>query len=55
MRRWLGDALMQVAQARIPCWKLDRRWRLDNLEVWQTTEVGYQRLLDGSRTADHTP
>ncbi|PTX53695.1 MOSC domain-containing protein YiiM [Melghirimyces profundicolus] len=27
----VGDALVQVAQARLPCWKLDRRWGVDGL------------------------
>jgi MOSC domain-containing protein YiiM len=45
----IGDAVLQVSQARVPCWKISRRWRSDDLtlRVQQTGRTGwYLRVLE---------
>jgi MOSC domain-containing protein YiiM len=44
----LGDALVQISQPRQPCWKLSRRWRVEDLvaRVVRTGKTGwYFRVL----------
>jgi MOSC domain-containing protein YiiM len=44
----IGDVLFQVSQARQPCWKISRRWRVSDfaLRVQQTGRTGwYLRVL----------
>lgn len=44
----IGEALVQVCQARQPCWKISRRWRTQDLSlrVQQTGRTGwYLRVL----------
>lgn len=44
----IGDAIIQVNQARMPCWKISRRWRTQDLslKVQQTGRTGwYHRVL----------
>jgi MOSC domain-containing protein YiiM len=44
----IGDALVQVSQARQPCWKISRRWRVSDfaLRVQKTGRTGwYLRVL----------
>ena len=44
----LGDALVQISQPRQPCWKLSRRWRVQDLvaRVVRTGKTGwYFRVL----------
>jgi MOSC domain-containing protein YiiM len=44
----IGDAVVQVSQARQPCWKISRRWRVPDfaLRVQQTGRTGwYLRVL----------
>jgi MOSC domain-containing protein YiiM len=44
----LGDALVQISQPRQPCWKLSRRWRIQDLvaQVVRTGKTGwYFRVL----------
>jgi MOSC domain-containing protein YiiM len=44
----IGDVVLQVNQARIPCWKISRRWRAEGLtlRVQQTGRTGwYHRVL----------
>lgn len=44
----LGDALVQISQPRQPCWKLSRRWRIQDLvaQVVRTGKTGwYLRVL----------
>ncbi len=46
----IGDVRLQVAQPRLPCWKLARRWRLDELTglVKASGRTGwYLRVLAG--------
>ena len=44
----IGDAIVQVSQARQPCWKISRRWRVQDfaLRVQHTGRTGwYLRVL----------
>jgi MOSC domain-containing protein YiiM len=46
----IGDALVQVSQPRIPCWKISRRWRTEGLteRVRETGRTGWHvRVLRG--------
>lgn len=44
----IGDAVIQVNQARMPCWKISRRWRVQDLsrQVQRAGRTGwYHRVL----------
>ncbi len=44
----IGDAVIQVNQARMPCWKISRRWRIQDLsrQVQKAGRTGwYHRVL----------
>jgi MOSC domain-containing protein YiiM len=44
----IGEALIQINQARLPCWKISRRWRVQDLsrQVQKSGRTGwYHRVL----------
>lgn len=54
----VGEAVTQISQPRQPCWKLARRWRIQNLplRVQQTGRYGwYLRVLTEGLVAPNTP
>jgi MOSC domain-containing protein YiiM len=48
----MGEARVQVSQPRQPCWKLSRRWRIEDLagQVQSTARTGwyFRVLVEGS-------
>lgn len=54
----VGPTLVQVSQPRQPCWKLGRRWRLEELvtRVQQTGRTGwYLRVLEEGNVEPNLP
>jgi MOSC domain-containing protein YiiM len=54
----LGDALVQISQPRQPCWKLSRRWKIQDLvaRVVNTGKTGwYFRVLREGNVQAGTP
>lgn len=50
----IGDARLQVSKPRAPCWKIDRRWRRNDLtrRVADTGRTGwYVRVLEEGEVA----
>ncbi|MFC4077153.1 MOSC domain-containing protein [Salinithrix halophila] len=54
----VGEAIIQVSQTRIPCWKLDARWGIGNLaaRVRETGRSGwYYRVLQEGIVEENQP
>ena len=54
----IGDARLQVSKPRAPCWKIDRRWRRDDLmrRVGETGRTGwYVRVLEEGAVSQGEP
>jgi MOSC domain-containing protein YiiM len=48
----IGPARLEVSQPRVPCWKLDRRWRMTDLSARVDAKIAggwYLRVLEEGR------